>query len=80
MKEISDNILSVKQFTETIEMYVKKRDCTYIDALTLYAEENEIEIETVASFVKNSHVLKAKLAAESEENKTIKPQGSKLPL
>lgn len=80
MKEITDNILSIKEFTEVIESMVKDHQCTYLDALTLYAENNQVEIETVASLVKNSHVLKAKLAAEAEENKTLKPSGSKLPI
>jgi hypothetical protein len=80
MKEITDSILSIKEFTDVIESMVKDNNCTYLDALTLYAEKNEIEIETVASLVKNSHVLKAKLASEAEENRTIKSSGSKLPI
>lgn len=80
MKEIEDNILTVKQFTDMIEEMVVKYRCTYLDALTLYAEKNNVEIETVASLVKNSHVLKAKLAAESEESNLIKSGGSKLPI
>lgn len=80
MKVITDNIVTVKEFTDIIERLVKDHKCSYIDALTLYAETKEVEIETVASLVKNSHVLKAKLAAEAEENRTIKYSGSKLPI
>lgn len=80
MKEITDNILTVKQFTEEIELFVSQSSCSYLDALTWYAEKHNVEIETVASLVRNSHILKAKLAAESEDAKLIKRSGSKLPI
>ena len=80
MKELTDSILTVKQFTSVIETMVSKMDCTYLEALTKYAEDNGIEIETIGSLVKGSHVLKAKLAAESEELRLLKPSGAKLPI
>jgi len=80
MKELSDNIVTVKQFTEIIERMVIECRCDYLDALTLYSEKYNVEIETVASLVKNSHILKAKLAAESEEKLLIKSSGAKLPI
>lgn len=80
MKEISDNILTVKAFTAIIEEKVSELQCTYLEALTQYAEDNNIEIETIGALVKSSHVLKAKLAVESEELKLIKPVGARLPI
>lgn len=80
MKELTDNILTVKQFTSVIEEMVSTMQCTYLEALTKYAEDNGIEIETIGSLVKGSHVLKAKLAAESEELRLLKPSGARLPI
>lgn len=80
LKDVNENILSVKEFTGIIEGMVAQMKLSYLDALTSYAEENNIEIETIGALVKSSHVLKAKLAAESEENRLIKSSGNKLPI
>lgn len=80
LKDINDKIMTVKEFTVIIEGMVVDLRCTYLDALTTYSDQNNIEIETVGALVKSSHVLKAKLAAESEEMKLIASSGSKLPI
>lgn len=80
LKDINDKILTVKEFTVIIEDMVQKMKCSYLDALTTYSDSNGVEIETVGALVKSSHVLKAKLAAESEELNLIQSSGSKLPL
>ena len=77
---ISKSIVSVKLFTEIIEGKVQRDGSTYLEALTMYAEDNNIEIESIATLVKSSHLLKAKLAAESEDTFLLKPTGAKLPL
>lgn len=38
---------------------------SHVDALVHFAEENEIEIETVAQIVKKSSILKEKIRAEA---------------
>jgi len=80
LQDINDKIMSVKEFTVIIEGMVLDMKCSYLDALTWYSESNGIEIETVGALVKSSHVLKAKLAAESEEMNLIESTGSKLPV
>tara|TARA_R110000772_G_scaffold107704_1_gene210287 strand:- start:8489 stop:8743 length:255 start_codon:yes stop_codon:yes gene_type:complete len=80
LEVLTQSIITVKQFTEIIEDMVSKNNCSYLEALTMYAEDNTIEIESVASLVKSSHLLKAKLAAESEEVYLLKSSGAKLPL
>ena len=80
-KIIDDTILNSKDFTMFIEQQVSKSGCDILDALVTYAEKNNIEIETVAGLVKNSHVLKARLAAESEKYNLLKEKsGNKLPI
>lgn len=78
---ISDNILSVKEFSALIEKMVQQLNCDYLEALMIYAEDNGVEVETIGSLVKNSHTLKAKLAAESEGKLLLKAGSSrKLPI
>lgn len=80
LNDINEKILTVKEFTIIIEDMVQRMKCSYLDALTTYSDNNGIEIETIGALVKSSHVLKAKLAAESEELHLIQSSGSKLPL
>jgi hypothetical protein len=80
VREVNENILTVKEFTMIIEDMVSRMRMSYLDALTHYAEINSIEVETVGALVKSSHVLKAKLASESEEMRLIQSSGNKLPI
>ena len=81
VEEIAEHIISVKEFSLVIEEMVHSLKIEYLDALMLYAEKHNVEVETVGSLVKNSHTLKAKLAAEGEKNLLLKPTGSrKLPI
>ena len=79
-QQIDEKIITVKDFALSIETFVNDKKIGYLDALTHYADQNNVEIETIASLVKNSHVLKAKLAAESEGKKLLKASGNKLPI
>lgn len=79
--QISEKLLNTKEFTLFIEKQVTQSGCDYLDAIVSYADKHQIEIETVASLVKNSHVLKARLAAESEDANLLKTKkSSKLPI
>lgn len=80
MKQVLENFLTVKQFTIIIENMVTEYRCTYMEALTKYSTDNNIEIETIGSLVKNSHILKAKLEAEVDELNMLKGSGAKLPI
>ena len=72
--------MTVKEFSIQIETMVKTLNTTYMDAIIYFADKHNVEVESVASLVKNSHVLKAKLAAEGEELKMLKSSGTKLPI
>ena len=39
----------------------------YMDAIIHYCEKNEVEIESIAKYIKKNVVLKAKLQEEAEE-------------
>jgi hypothetical protein len=73
-----NNILSVSEFSQQIELMVANSGIPYTDAFILFAEQNNIEIETIASLVKQSSILKAKLQAECEDNGTVKRTANKI--
>tara|TARA_B100001778_G_C18237100_1_gene471640 strand:- start:200 stop:430 length:231 start_codon:yes stop_codon:yes gene_type:complete len=75
-------ILKIKtpsQFALEIEQIVKDKKIAYLDAVMYYVETNNTEIETVASFIKNSQILKSKIALEAEDLNMIK-KSARLPI
>ena len=66
------NVISVSDFVLEIEELVENNDIDYMDACVLYAESKSIEIETVASLVKQSLLLKQKIQAEGETTNMLK--------
>lgn len=50
------------------------RGVPYIEAIIHFAEENDLEIETVASIVKKSSILKEKIRSEAIENRTVRKE------
>lgn len=69
-----NSILSVSDFTTQIEGMVSEKGMPYTDALILFSEKNNIEIETIASLVRQSSNLKNKLQVEAVANKMVKPK------
>lgn len=55
------NAKNIEEFTKIIENKIND-GCDPMDAILTYCDENKVEIETVASFIKNSpiktHILK----------------------
>tara|TARA_R110000822_G_scaffold3972_17_gene17013 strand:- start:20 stop:280 length:261 start_codon:yes stop_codon:yes gene_type:complete len=80
-KALVEETLNTRNFTILIEEFVARTGSDYLDAMVHFAEKNNVEIDTVAGLVRNSHVLKAKLAAESEKTQLIKrTTGATLPI
>lgn len=48
------------------------KGASYIDALIEYANENNLEIETVAEIVKKSPIIKEKIRGEAKDKKLLK--------
>lgn len=67
------------QFSSEIERLVQTKDIEYFEAILLYAEMNGLEVEVVASLVRQNQQIKAKLAEEAEGLRLIK-KTEKLPL
>jgi len=71
--------MNSKEFSLLIEGIVRKKRCTYMDAVVLYCDENEIDISTVKSMVSKS--LKEKIKAEAERLNMLKSKrGGVLPV
>jgi hypothetical protein len=71
--------MNSKEFSLLIEGMVRKKRCSYMDAIVLYCDENEIDISTVKSMVSKS--LKEKIKAEAERLNMLKSKrGGVLPV
>ena len=53
---------------------------THLDACLDYARTANIEIETIASLIKGSQVLKSKIQADAEDQRLLKISSAKLPI
>jgi len=73
------NIKSASDFVLEIEMIVKEKHCEYMDAIMIYCERNNMEVETVADIIKHNSILKAKLQIEAESLNMMK-KISRLPI
>jgi Phage late-transcription coactivator len=74
-----DNRVTVNNFQTTIESWVHKKGMGYLEAIMFYCEQHNIEIEAVASLIRKSEAIKAKLEAECEDQNMILKQ-PKLPI
>ena len=69
----------MKAICETIEDLVWKHDIPYMDAIILYCEDNNVEVEVFAKAIKSNEMLKAKLQHEAEELNYL-PKSATLPV
>lgn len=67
-----NNIKSSSDFVKEIEKIVTNKKIEFFEAVLLYCESNNIEVETAASLVKQNVVLKAKIQFEAENLNLIK--------
>ena len=69
------------QFVAEVEKIVKEKRMSYLDACCEYARMANVEIETIASLVKGSQILKGKIQVDAEKIRMIKTvPGAKLPI
>ena len=73
--------MTKEKFSLTIEKIVRDDKLSYIDAITWWCEENEMEVETAAKLL--SPLIKEKMFVQCQDLNllTIKRgEGSKLPI
>ena len=73
------NIKSSADFVKEIDKLATVKSLTYFDAVMHYCEINNIEVETAASLIKQSAVLKAKIQLEAENLNLVRRSG-RLPI
>lgn len=73
------NVKSSSEFVKEIEKLVIQKQIEFFDAVLLYCEINNIEVETAAALVKQNSVLKAKIQYEAENLNMIR-KSARLPI
>ena len=69
------------QFVVEVEKIVKEKRLTHLDACLEYARMANVEIETIASLVKGSQILKGKVQVDAEKIRMLKKiPSAKLPI
>lgn len=81
MKEVKDALQSnaVSEFLEEIEKIRLVSKTDYMDAVLHYCEKHDLDIESVAQFIKKNSLLKAKIQEEAEELNYLE-KSAKLPI
>lgn len=65
-------------FVQEIEILCKEKNIDYIDAVIIWCEQNSLEIETAAYWIKKDPVIKCKIQLEAENLNFLK-KGARLP-
>ena len=73
------NIKTSSDFVKEIEKIVIQKNIDFFDAVLLYCEINNIEVETAAALVKQNSVLKAKIQYEAANLNMIR-KSARLPI
>jgi hypothetical protein len=66
-------------FIEEIEKLCISKNIEYIDAVVIWCERNNLEVETAAAWIKKDPAMKSKIQAEAENLNVLK-RGARLPL
>lgn len=77
---IDEGVPSANAFASQIESMVWELDVSYIDAILLWCERRGLEPDAIASLIRRSGPLKAKIQVEAEDLRMLPSSGSKLPL
>lgn len=75
-----NNVKSSAEFIMEIETIVKDKNIEYIEAIILYCEKNNLEVETVATIIKQNQVIKSKVQLEAENLNMVKRGSARLPI
>jgi uncharacterized protein YeaC (DUF1315 family) len=75
-----NNVKSSAEFIMEIESIVKDKNIEYIEAIILYCEKHNLEVETVATVIKQNQVIKSKVQIEAENLKMVKRGSARLPI
>ena len=71
--------INANTFAGEIDKMCQEKDIEYIDAVVLWCERNNIEVEYAASLIKKDPVFKSKIQVEAE-NLNILKRPARLPI
>lgn len=66
-------------FVEEIEIICREKNIEYIDAVVMWCQRNNLEVETAAYWIRKDPTMKSKIQAEAENLNIIK-RGARLPV
>lgn len=69
----------IKFSIQKIEELVDKHNISYMEAIVMYCEKNNIDIESIGKAIKSNEMLKAKVQIEAE-NLNFLPKSNTLPI
>ena len=75
-----DNLDSAVKFAKDIEGLIKTRRVSYIEAITLWCEEHDTEVEYAATLIKKNKKLKGAIQEEAEGLNFMKRKTARLPV
>tara|TARA_Y100000782_G_scaffold97427_1_gene110497 strand:+ start:510 stop:731 length:222 start_codon:yes stop_codon:yes gene_type:complete len=67
-------LMNSKRFALEIEEIVKSKKISYMDAVVLYCEDNDIDTGTISSLINKS--LKEKIQMEAEKLNLVEKSGT----
>ena len=67
-------LMNSKRFALEIEELVKSKKISYMDAVVLYCEDNDIDTGTISSLINKS--LKEKIQMEAEKLNLVEKSGT----
>ena len=75
------NLINLNNFAfiEEIEKLCTTKNIEYIDAVVIWCEKNNLEVETAANWIRKDPVMKSKIQTEAENLNVLK-RGARLPL
>lgn len=72
--------MSIKNnFVEEVEKLCLEKNIEYIDAVVIWCEKNNLEVETAAYWIRKDITMKSKIQAEAENLNVLK-KGAQLPI
>lgn len=72
-------MMKSSNFVNDIEKLCRDKNIEYIDAVVMWCERNNLDIETAAYWIKKDPAMKSKIQTEAE-NLNILKRGARLPL
>jgi hypothetical protein len=66
-------------FVEEIEILCREKNIEYIDAVVMWCEKNNLEVDVAAYWIKKDSTMKSKIQAEAENLNYMK-KGARLPI